>query len=206
MSNMSTHLTFSASVPVKWESREEGYKATLKPGGVGAEIGVYNGDNSANLSRLCSPSKMYLIDKWMVKGMPKDKLDDHLARKQNVMDSFCETGLAEVLDMSSEDASYEIEDKTLDWVFIDGNHCYPMALFDLQLYLPKVKVGGIVMLHDFTVKIARGGVIEAVWYQMKKYNDMKVLGKTSEKNPKLLKQPTIFLKKISHNQIYTKWW
>jgi len=204
--DMKTHLDFSGSVARKWDSREDMYNAVVPHGGVGAEIGVYNGDNSEKLASIVKPSKLKLIDRWMVIGMPDNLRDDHLARKQNVIDRFAGKCDIEILDMSSEDASYKIGDQTLDWVFIDGNHSYPMALWDLELYLPLVKVGGIVMMHDFTTQISAGGVIEAVWYHLNKHGDMEVLGKTREKNKKLLKQPTIALKKTIHKKIYKTWW
>lgn len=42
------------------------------------------------------------------------------------------------------------EDKSLDFVFVDASHKYENVLQDLQLWLPKIKQGGIFAGHDYT--------------------------------------------------------
>jgi precorrin-6B methylase 2 len=43
----------------------------------------------------------------------------------------------------------DIEDKSCDIVFIDGNHSYQSVKDDINWYLPKIKEGGIICGHDF---------------------------------------------------------
>ena len=48
-------------------------------------------------------------------------------------------------------------DEEFDAVFIDGNHSYEYVKKDLENYLPKVREGGIVALHDVNFEGDRYG-------------------------------------------------
>ena len=39
--------------------------------------------------------------------------------------------------------------EAIDLLFIDGDHSYDGVTSDLKAYLPKVKAGGTVLLHDW---------------------------------------------------------
>jgi len=189
------------------EHREEMYSSLLKHDSVGAEIGVFGGANARNL--LQYSKTLYLIDRWLMPGASAKLVVEHNDRRGSVMSEFAphiESGRVKVLEMSSEDASYVIPEKSLDWVYIDGNHEYPAALWDLSLYTPLVRVGGIVMLHDFTIKISNGAVIEATKYHVENIRDIVPIGKTSESCGKRLQHPTIALKKTKHVPIAKTWW
>jgi hypothetical protein len=43
----------------------------------------------------------------------------------------------------------EYNDKSLDFVFIDGDHRYECVKADIEAWLPKVKPGGILAGHDY---------------------------------------------------------
>ena len=62
--------------------------------------------------------------------------------------------------MLSSEAHIEIPDESLDFCFIDGNHSYEFVKEDIELYLPKVKKGGLFGWHDYGH--VKGGVEEAV--------------------------------------------
>ena len=63
-----------------------------------------------------------------------------------------------------ESYSYEIADNfidgTIDFVYIDGEHSYEAVKRDIELYLPKIKDGGIIAGHDYHESWP--GVIKAV--------------------------------------------
>lgn len=59
----------------------------------------------------------------------------------------------------SKDVVDEFEND-IDFLYIDANHSYPSIKKDLQLYLPKVKVGGVIGGHDYVEPWT--GVIKAV--------------------------------------------
>jgi predicted O-methyltransferase YrrM len=43
---------------------------------------------------------------------------------------------------------FKKQEKTVDLLFVDGDHSVQGALLDLQMYSPLVKVGGMLILHD----------------------------------------------------------
>ena len=49
--------------------------------------------------------------------------------------------------------SYDVvdrfQDKSIDFIYIDGRHDYESVKRDLELYLPKLKNGGIIGGHDY---------------------------------------------------------
>lgn len=49
----------------------------------------------------------------------------------------------------------EFENESFDFIFIDGDHTYDAVYQDFELYLPKVKTGGLVFMHDS--RMNRGG-------------------------------------------------
>ena len=61
---------------------------------------------------------------------------------------------------SSFDAVNDFEDESIDIVFIDANHSYESVKNDIDLWLPKVKTGGVLSGHDYSISFF--GVIQAV--------------------------------------------
>ena len=55
-----------------------------------------------------------------------------------------------------EDYSYNVvdnfEDKSIDFIYIDGEHDYESVKKDIELYLPKLKDSGIIGGHDFSTQ------------------------------------------------------
>ena len=68
---------------------------------------------------------------------------------------------AEIIRETSLDAVDSFEDKSLDFVYIDGDHEFDPVMQDLICWAQKVRGGGVVMLHDYCV-MWRGGVMAAV--------------------------------------------
>lgn len=67
-------------------------------------------------------------------------------------------GRCTMLRMTSAEAVQRVEQA--DLVFIDAGHDYPNALADIQLWWPKVRVGGFLTGHDYQHKFP--GVMRAV--------------------------------------------
>jgi hypothetical protein len=51
--------------------------------------------------------------------------------------------------MDSKEASKLFNDESLDFVYIDANHTYEAVKEDLKCWYDKVRVGGVVMGHDY---------------------------------------------------------
>lgn len=71
----------------------------------------------------------------------------------------------------SEDASRMFEDESLDFVFIDADHHYESVKKDIELWYPKIKVGGIISGHDYAYG-GDCGVIPAVDEKFSSINRM----------------------------------
>ena len=58
-------------------------------------------------------------------------------------------GRAKLLAMPSVEAAATLPDRSVDGVFIDGDHSYMEVLRDIDAWEPKVKLGGFLSGHDF---------------------------------------------------------
>ncbi len=63
--------------------------------------------------------------------------------------------------MTSLGAVDDFADEELDWVHIDGDHTFDAAVQDIIRWAPKVRDGGLVLVHDYCA-FALSGVIPAV--------------------------------------------
>lgn len=119
----------------------------------GAEIGVHRGRYSEILCQAMPGLKLLAVDKWTRhwgKAYP-----DAVAR----LEPYGVT----VVRAASIDAAVEVQDGSLDFVYIDAEHSYEAVRQDLQAWVPKVRDGGMVAGHDYYyTRSGNGGVIEAV--------------------------------------------
>ena len=130
---------------------------------VGAEIGVWRGDFSARILRTVRPAKLHLIDPWAFQG--GDAYRDawyggKLAPDQAAMDEIYEgvarrfarqiaTDVVEVHRSGSAEAAGGFPAAYFDWVYVDGDHLYEAVRSDLELFAPKLKVGGLLAGDDY---------------------------------------------------------
>ena len=147
---------------------------------IGAEIGVQIGLTAKNiLGLLPSIEKYYAIDPWLDyaeyhEGFRAKKLT-RVPQKQmdHSFDVFTRDtkqykDIIVLLKMFSSEAVKYIEDGSLDFLFIDGNHSYESVKEDIKLYLPKVKKGGLISGHDYGLQLS--GVKEAVQESFLEFN------------------------------------
>lgn len=133
------------------------------PGSIGAEVGVWRGDFSRRLLRRVRPRRLYLIDPWAYAPDPRygealygrrgagsqaamDQVHDEVAQR---FAADVSAGRVVILRERSVDAAASMADGELDWVYIDGDHTHDQVLADLEAFLPKVKVGGLVCGDDY---------------------------------------------------------
>jgi hypothetical protein len=121
----------------------------------GAEIGAWRGDFSSRL--LSVASELHLIDPWVYTTEYGNRLyGGAYARNQADMDDIYR-GVCErfwdkpvvIHRLLSSVAAGNFPDKFFGWVYIDGNHYYDFVLSDLELYYPKVQIGGLLCGDDY---------------------------------------------------------
>jgi hypothetical protein len=119
---------------------------------VGLELGVARAETAYYLLENCPNIMMYFcVDPWLPymdwNGMITNQLisDMKMAALANLSHFPDRT---QVIEENSADAEKGVPDDSLDFIFIDGDHSYDAALFDMRTYWPKVKKGGLFAGHD----------------------------------------------------------
>lgn len=118
--------------------------------GIAVEIGTWEGDFSFELLSKCQFKKVYCVDPYKhfddesyPDGMNSLTQADFDAKFKTVNERFKIYGdRVEFLRMTSEEASKMFQDNSIDFVYIDGNHEYKYVKKDIELWYPKVKIGG----------------------------------------------------------------
>jgi predicted O-methyltransferase YrrM len=144
--------------------------AQIKPGSVGAEIGVWRGYFSVEILQKTRVKKLYLVDAWKPQPSYNDPLTDtdHEANLAETKHHLRGMGnrWEIVRGTSTEVAANDKTIPPLDWVYIDADHSYEACLADLLAWEKRLKPDGILMGHDFTdneqAKKWNFGVIKAV--------------------------------------------
>jgi len=160
-------------MPFLDESREEMLRH-IKPGGVGAEVGVQVGYYAGILLRRAKPRKLLLIDLWEHQdadvyvddaNFEQERHDEFYQRVLKRHAAAIEAGTVEIRKGYSCDELAKIPDNFLDWIYIDANHSYEGVLADLKEAYRVVKPTGLIMGHDYAdwwEKGSKCGVIPAV--------------------------------------------
>jgi hypothetical protein len=128
---------------------------------IGAEIGVWSGENAAYLLQELPNLTLYLIDKWWPVEQDSDyfKSGDDVAKYNLDMHNYwMSKALSEIrpyynrvilLYGDSTNVYRHIYPLSLDFVFIDGDHSYKGVYQDCDNFYNKVKDGGILSGHDW---------------------------------------------------------
>ncbi len=123
-----------------------------------AEIGVWNGDFSAEILEYAEPKELTLIDPWglLAEGPSTDwnhkkhgNSDAMDTMFQHVSKKFDGEDRVNICKGFSEDILNRYPDDYFDWVYIDGNHQYEFVKADVELCFRKVRDGGVIAGDDF---------------------------------------------------------
>ncbi|SCA57863.1 conserved hypothetical protein [Candidatus Terasakiella magnetica] len=153
------------------------------------EIGVAKGEFSHEILLQNNPKELHLIDPWEFQ-----QRDDYSTDANNVEDneqeqrfqdvqkrfqSMINAGRVHMHRDYSTNVADQFEDKSCDWIFIDGLHSYEGVKADLEAFHMKIKDDGLILGHDFTnhaeARRMKFGVVEAVNEFVEKYNYQFVL-------------------------------
>lgn len=132
----------------------------LPVGEPGAEIGVWQGDFSVQLLDEVGPTVLHLVDPWQAatdrahRGSPYSRVSQRAMDRmyESVLDRFDERirdGRVIVHRQASVDALDAVEDESLGWVYIDGDHSYEAVAADLAGWSTKLKAGGVLAGDDY---------------------------------------------------------
>ena len=120
---------------------------------VGAEIGVREGKNALDMLQSMNTKKVYLVDHWtehiehsgeLVSQHQQNEFYRKLLEK---IEPFKHK--VEIIRKTSEEASKDILDESLDFVYLDGDHRYDAVKKDMSVWLPKLHKQGWLCGHDF---------------------------------------------------------
>lgn len=134
----------------------------LPKGGIIAEVGVDMGDFSQKILTISNPTHFHLVDLWPPSVVRNDRYSAVANRFQKEIDQ----GLVSLHRGDSEETMAGFADHTFDWIYLDTTHLYDKTVRELAICAKKVKPGGWLCGHDYTLGSwkdgVRYGVIEAV--------------------------------------------
>jgi hypothetical protein len=151
-----------------------------------AEIGVFCGDYSLDIRETYKNSNLFLIDFWQTEGNDFFYSEEHgvtenayliaKSRFENDKQSFLLKG-------RSEDMAKKFEDNFFDFVYIDADHSYEGVKNDINIWIKKIKKGGILAGHDWDPnpemkKVEKFGINKALTEYLN--NDLTNLNITNE--------------------------
>ena len=154
-SPIGSHRGTRNDLPVIW--RDSGYT-------LGVEIGVWRGYYSEHILKTMPKVHLHAIDPWVEYNDSKISAIGHERNHSIAMGRlkpFIDEGRCTVHRELSQNIVDLFEDGSLDFAFIDGEHSFNACATDLINYVPKVRRGGMIAVHDYC-PMRRGGVIEAV--------------------------------------------
>lgn len=140
---------------IVFETRDDQVRYHLLPNMVGAELGVFKGEFSEVLLST-NPSKLYLVDPFVGihssgdrdgRNMQTMDLNDSYNNLVNKYGHYDRVAIHRGTSMSFLN---QMNDNSLDFVYIDAEHTYDAVKSEMNLSFRKIKVGGYIMGHDYT--------------------------------------------------------
>lgn len=125
-------------------------KALLQNKGIAVEIGTWEGDFSWELLNHCNFTKVYCVDPYKhftdesyPDGMNDLTQEEFNKKFETVKNRFKQFGnRVEFLRMTSQEAASLFEEKSINFIYIDGNHDKKAVVNDIQSWWSKIKIGG----------------------------------------------------------------
>lgn len=163
---------------------------------LGAEVGVWKGETTQYLLKRFKSLRIHCIDPYKVythyaifhtlgeysTQSAMNRLYGKTRSKLKKFGNRCIWSRKESIE-----GAKEVKDNSLDWVFLDANWGYNFVKDDIKAWLPKIRVGGILIGHrinsnkDSPLCVQRAvekcfgedyKVTEGRWYHIKKEDDM----------------------------------
>ena len=127
------------------------------------EIGSYAGESTIMFANKFIDAKIYCIDPWNDMDIVEyviENIDIGKYTKPSSIEYIFDENTKNFnnitkIKLTSEEASSQFEDNSLDMVYIDGLHTAKYIAIDLEKWMPKLKSGGIISGHDYTSKFRK---------------------------------------------------
>jgi hypothetical protein len=141
--------------------------SALRPSLV-VELGAHHGESYFAFCQSVAENGLdclcYAVDTWLGEAHAgyygEDVMNDVREHNETYYKSF-----SYLLRTSFDGARTQFTNDTIDLLHLDGLHTYDAVRHDFENWLPKVKPGGIVLLHDIAVRHADFGVWQ-LWEQV----------------------------------------
>jgi hypothetical protein len=134
---------------------ERGYK-------VGCEVGVREGRNAWVMMQHIPGLKLYLVDPYRAYEYVNKRKRNRWKWHQPDMDRMRFKALRRLAQndivwfmLPSLEAVKYVEDGSLDFVYIDGDHRFEAVMQDILAWEPKVRKGGALSGHDYNIRSIR---------------------------------------------------
>lgn len=134
----------------------------------GAEVGVEYGRTSQIILEAFPKATLYMIDAWQSRiGTDRQGRSVHRRNKKqshDIANAFPRRAV--IVEGLSCMVAWQVPND-LDFVYLDADHSYEAVLVDLATWWQKIRVGGILMGHDYNGRgdrTGRFGVKKAVDY------------------------------------------
>lgn len=142
--------------------------AAIQPGLI-VELGTHWGESYFTFCQAVEeqqlPCLCYAVDHWQGDehaGLYGEEVFDEV----NNYNSRYYRQFSYLLRRSFDDALAQFEDGSIDLLHIDGLHTYDAVAHDFRCWLPKVRQGGIILLHDISPRHEDFGVWR-LWDEIK---------------------------------------
>ena len=120
----------------------------LKNPAAGAELGAHAGKFTERILAAFPHLVLYAVDSWTPRAGYETY--DFPGIREAFVHRIGKFGKrARVLHMDTVTAASQVQDASLDFVFIDADHSYEGVAADIDAWRSKVKAGGVLCGHDY---------------------------------------------------------
>lgn len=129
--------------------------------GKAVEIGAYSGEGTMILANYFD--EVLAVDPWLNGYDINDRASQQTPMKfvfAKFLENTKELGNVNYNQNKSLDALEAVEDGSLDLVYVDGDHRYEAVLADFKGWLPKLRAGGVMAGHDWSMQDVKKALSE----------------------------------------------
>ena len=129
--------------------------------GKAVEIGAYSGEGTMILANYFD--EVLAVDPWLNGYDINDVASSQCPMKfvfAKFLENTKELGNVNYNQNKSLDALEAVKDGSLDLVYVDGDHRYEAVLADFKGWLPKLRAGGVMAGHDWSMQDVKKALSE----------------------------------------------